>query len=213
MPDTSSVQILNALASQHRLEILICLRRAEMCVNELAEETALSQPALSRHLRQLLEAGLVTMRTEGKFHYFAIDQERAAPFLSLLLNHHEAGEDSEDSTREITYTWDLRTNEMLWVGNVDEAFGYEKGEFPRTVEAWEERIHPEDYRRVMRSVRRHLQGEIPFAERYRIRRKDGSYALWLDCGSVLPDASGAPYKWVGMTQEIKTEGENHERLG
>lgn len=204
MTKASCVQILNALASKSRLNILICLREGEMCVNSLAEQAELSQPTLSRHLRQLFNSGLVTMRTEGKFHFFALDEKNTAPFLKLFLVPESVPETTARSA-EIMYTWDLRTNVMEWMGDVDKAFGFEDGLFPRTVEAWQRRVHPDDYLRVMEAVKRHIQSQTPFSERYRIVRKDGTCALWLDCGTVLPDASGTPYKWVGMVQEIPAD--------
>ena len=54
-----------ALADPTRRGILARLALGEATVNELAEPFAISQPAISRHIRVLSEAGLIVQRVEG----------------------------------------------------------------------------------------------------------------------------------------------------
>ena len=56
---------LTALADPTRRGILARLALGEATVNELAEPYAISQPAISRHIRVLSEAGLIVQRVEG----------------------------------------------------------------------------------------------------------------------------------------------------
>jgi DNA-binding transcriptional ArsR family regulator len=55
----------SALGDPTRRAILSRLAGGEVTVMELAEPFAMSQPAISRHLRVLEEAGLITRRREG----------------------------------------------------------------------------------------------------------------------------------------------------
>jgi DNA-binding transcriptional ArsR family regulator len=55
-----------ALADPTRRRILARLAEGEATVNELAEPFAVSLPAISRHLKVLERAGLVTGRRAGK---------------------------------------------------------------------------------------------------------------------------------------------------
>ena len=55
----------SALSDPTRRAILSRLAGGETTVMELAQPFALSQPAISRHLRVLEEAGLITRRIEG----------------------------------------------------------------------------------------------------------------------------------------------------
>src|SRR5579884_3171382 len=55
----------SALADPTRRAILARLARGEATVMELAEPFAMTQPAISRHLRVLEGAGLITRRVEG----------------------------------------------------------------------------------------------------------------------------------------------------
>jgi DNA-binding transcriptional ArsR family regulator len=55
----------SALSDPTRRAILSRLAGGETTVMELAQPFAMSQPAISRHLRVLEEAGLITRRIEG----------------------------------------------------------------------------------------------------------------------------------------------------
>lgn len=54
-----------AIADPTRREILSILRRGRQTVGEIAANFRMSRPAVSKHLRLLRRAGLVTMRQEG----------------------------------------------------------------------------------------------------------------------------------------------------
>lgn len=63
--DPSLNATLSALADPTRRAILARLAEGEATVNELAAPFPISQPAISRHLRLLEEAGLILRRIEG----------------------------------------------------------------------------------------------------------------------------------------------------
>ena len=56
---------LAALADPTRRAILARLAEGEATVNELAEPLPISQPAVSRHIKVLVKAGLVAQRVDG----------------------------------------------------------------------------------------------------------------------------------------------------
>jgi DNA-binding transcriptional ArsR family regulator len=56
---------LAALSDPTRRAILARLAQGEATVNELACPFEISQPAISRHIRVLAEAGLIVQRVEG----------------------------------------------------------------------------------------------------------------------------------------------------
>ena len=62
-----------ALADPTRRELLALLAGGEWPAGELAAEFPVSRPAISRHLRVLREAGLVTSRIDGKRRLYALD--------------------------------------------------------------------------------------------------------------------------------------------
>lgn len=56
---------LAALSDPTRRAILARLAEGEATINELAQPFAISQPAVSRHIKVLTEAGLIVQRVEG----------------------------------------------------------------------------------------------------------------------------------------------------
>jgi DNA-binding transcriptional ArsR family regulator len=64
-----------ALGDPHRRTILELLRDGDRSVRELADELPISRPAVSRHLRLLKEAGLVTDRAEGTRRLYRLHDE------------------------------------------------------------------------------------------------------------------------------------------
>lgn len=69
-----------ALAEPHRRQILDLLREGERPAGELVQRLELSQPGVSKHLKVLREAGLVTVRADGKRRLYAL---RAAPLAEV----------------------------------------------------------------------------------------------------------------------------------
>jgi len=58
--------VFKALADPTRREVLAILRTGEQSVNSIAREFAMTRPAVSKHLRLLLDARLVSERRDGR---------------------------------------------------------------------------------------------------------------------------------------------------
>ena len=56
----------NAIAEPRRRDILTLLAAAERPVGEIAVALAMAQPSVSKHLRVLLDVGLVEVRRDGR---------------------------------------------------------------------------------------------------------------------------------------------------
>ncbi|MGV3774549.1 MAG: ArsR/SmtB family transcription factor [Verrucomicrobiales bacterium] len=64
------VDFFAALADPTRLRLLMLIGDGEVCVCHLQEVIQTNQPKISRHLRYLKEAGLVTSRRNGKWMHY-----------------------------------------------------------------------------------------------------------------------------------------------
>jgi DNA-binding transcriptional ArsR family regulator len=64
-----------ALADPNRRAIAQLLGRGERSVQDLADAMPISRPAVSRHLRLLKDAGLVTDRAEGTRRLYRLHDE------------------------------------------------------------------------------------------------------------------------------------------
>jgi ubiquinone/menaquinone biosynthesis C-methylase UbiE len=73
---------LNAAAEETRLRLLALLAQSELTVSEVVAILGQSQPRVSRHLKLLVEAGLVERRREGAWAFFRLSQAGAAGALA-----------------------------------------------------------------------------------------------------------------------------------
>jgi ArsR family transcriptional regulator len=68
--------IFKALADPTRVRLLSMIAAAEgaeACVCDLTGQLALSQPTVSHHMKQLVDAGLVTREQRGKWAYYRVE--------------------------------------------------------------------------------------------------------------------------------------------
>jgi DNA-binding transcriptional ArsR family regulator len=65
----------DVLAEPHRRRILDLLRAGERPVGDLVADLGLSQPAVSKHLRVLREAGLVSVRGDAQRRFYRLDAQ------------------------------------------------------------------------------------------------------------------------------------------
>jgi SAM-dependent methyltransferase len=89
---TSTVLLMRqmkALGDPARLRLVAICRRGECGVSELVEITALSQPRISQHLKQLCDVGLLERFRDGKRMYYRVPraqekQSEIEPLLDLI---------------------------------------------------------------------------------------------------------------------------------
>ncbi|HXN88041.1 MAG TPA: metalloregulator ArsR/SmtB family transcription factor [Methylocella sp.] len=111
MPDPLSAT-LSALADPTRRAILARLSQGEACVNDLAAPFSISQPAISKHLKVLEKAGLITRGREAQWRPCRLDAAPLRDVANWLENYRRFWEASFD--RLDAYLKDLQK------GNPDE---------------------------------------------------------------------------------------------
>ena len=72
------------IAEATRRDILVSLQAGDKAVGELVEELAASQPTISKHLKVLREADLVSMRAQVQKRYYALNRKPLAGVASWL---------------------------------------------------------------------------------------------------------------------------------
>ncbi|GAB3260776.1 ArsR/SmtB family transcription factor [Nocardioides dilutus] len=78
----SDVDIFGAIADPVRRSLLADLVVGPRRVVDLAADRSISRPAVSKHLRLLLEAGAVTVTDRGRERYYALERTAMTPVLS-----------------------------------------------------------------------------------------------------------------------------------
>jgi len=112
--------------------------------------------------------------------------------------------------------WDFTTNKVTFNPLKVMALGYTREEVPEevTYQFFTDRLHPDDYERVMNVMRQHLKGEREVYEvEYRIQTKDGAWQHFYDRGKVTKrDEKGRPLFLAGIVFDITDKKHTEQKL-
>ncbi len=81
------VGIFKAISDGTRQKILILLEQRDMCVGDLVREFDLTQPAISRHLQVLKNAGLIVDRRKGQKILYSLNPHRLRSCCGDFFGH------------------------------------------------------------------------------------------------------------------------------
>lgn len=74
------------LSEPMRLKILNLLRDGEKCVQDLVEATATSQANVSKHLKVMLQAGILSRRTQGTSAFYSVSDDLTFELCTLVCD-------------------------------------------------------------------------------------------------------------------------------
>jgi DNA-binding transcriptional ArsR family regulator len=100
MPTADLSQVFSALADPTRRAILARLASGEAPVKELAEPFALSGPAMTKHLKVLERAGLISRSREGQLRPCRLEPRALEPAAVFLEQYRSMWEDTLDRLGE-----------------------------------------------------------------------------------------------------------------
>jgi DNA-binding transcriptional ArsR family regulator len=84
-------ELFRAFSDTSRVRILSALLTQEMNVGTLAQVVGISESAVSHHLRNLRQMGLVVARRDGKEVFYRIEDEHIIALFGQGVNHVRQG--------------------------------------------------------------------------------------------------------------------------
>jgi sigma-B regulation protein RsbU (phosphoserine phosphatase) len=193
LPDTPFLFVSGALGEERAIELL--KRGATDYV--LKERLERLVPSVRRALREA-EGELRRRSTEEAL-------RRSEERYQLVIR----------ATSDVVWDWNLETGKVDWSDTIEQMFGHAR-EALGTVERWVWHIHSEDQKRVEEGLRQALGSRVDrWQDEYRLRRADGTYAVMVDRGYIVRDASGKALRMAGAMQDItehKRSEEERQRL-
>ncbi len=130
----------------------------------------------------------------------AIERKRAE---DALIRSQERFELVSRATSDAVWDWNLSTNDIWWNEGFQKLFGYKPGSIGRGLDSWIGRLHPEDSDRVVHDRQKHIEDRKSYwAEEYRFRRSDGTYAFVIDRGYVVYDSNATPVRMLGSMMDV-----------
>jgi DNA-binding transcriptional ArsR family regulator len=101
-----------ALSDPTRRAILARLALGESRVTDIAEPFDMSLPAVSKHLKVLEDAGLLTKRKEGRIHHCRLDPRPLSAAADWIVQHRAFWEKTLDRLQE--YLTEQMKEERKW---------------------------------------------------------------------------------------------------
>ena len=81
------IKVMKALSDPNRVKIIKMLQHKNMCVCEMQAALKISQPAVSKHLKLLEEAGLVNFQKDGLWVNYHLSDGGRSPYVASILGN------------------------------------------------------------------------------------------------------------------------------
>ena len=107
------LKVMKALSDPNRVKIVKMLQHRTMCVCEMREALGIAQPSVSKHLKILEDADLVSSKKDGQWvDYYLTDGARSPYVASLLGNLKHWLEDEKEIEKLIERLPDIRREDI-----------------------------------------------------------------------------------------------------
>ncbi|MFC1558799.1 PAS domain S-box protein, partial [candidate division KSB1 bacterium] len=107
---------------------------------------------------------------------------------------------------------DIKTHELWWSDETYRMFGFEKGEFGNTMEAFFRTVHPDDQPLMQNVTEAAWYDRKPFNADHRIILPSGEIRTVHEQAEVIFDDSGQPVRMIGTVQDITDRKKAEEAL-
>jgi PAS domain S-box-containing protein len=101
-----------------------------------------------------------------------------------------------------SWDWDIQTGTLYWSDRIEPMFGFERGGFGATYDAFLECVHPQDRQFVVDAVNASVEEGRDYAIEHRIVWPDGTIRWVSETGDVMRDGDGRALRMVGIVQDI-----------
>lgn len=118
-----------------------------------------------------------------------------------------------EQTGQLIFDGYPKTGKIEWYGAIEKFTGYTPEEFNKVnLEACKELTHPTELKDIWSAVEKSLRTGEKFEQKFRFRRKDGSYIYVEQTAIFLKDRKDCVYRAIGLLKDITEKKCNQERL-
>ncbi len=178
------------------------LHDAHMRLKGQREDLEAANEELHQAIEELEAANEDLMQSQEAI----VERDRA------LTESEEIFRAAAESVTDIIYIWDLATDRVQWIGEIDEFYGFERDSFPRDIDAFVNALHPDDRELIVSMAREGMENRTQWIGEFRVIRADGEVAYAWGTGVALFDRNGTPSKVVGSLLDITDQKHVQTRL-
>ncbi len=110
------------------------------------------------------------------------------------------------------WEWDVGTGNLYWSDEIEPIFGFQRGEFAGTYDAFLECVHPDDRQAVRNAIQASLDEDLPYDIDHRIVWHNGTVRWVNERASITRDERGMPVRMVGTVYDITQRKTAEESL-
>lgn len=170
-----------------------------LTVPALVGETAVGQIALANTDQGYCDKHLEAVRRMAKLYALAVQRRRG----ELALKSSEERYSLAQTAANIgSWDWNISTGKLVWSDCIEPMFGFAKGQFQGTYDAFLECLHPEDRHLVMDSATACIDGHQDYRVEHRIVWHDATIRWVSATGDVVRDSDGKAIRMLGVVQDI-----------
>jgi len=105
------------------------------------------------------------------------------------------------------WDWDILNNTEIYNDIFAKNLGYKLEEITHSRKWWEDRIHPDDQQRTLKSYQDHLNGDTEYYNcKYRLKTKEGIWKWFTDFGQIVKrDNENNAIRMVGILKDTDIE--------
>ena len=158
----------------------------------------------------------VSMKKDGKVHYFTVNTQKLNSTQRLLVLSditemeylNKRLEIALNSTQDGLWDWDFTTGEVYFSPEWKKQLGYKDSELENSYKSWEVQVHPDDKETAERAYKANINGETEFYENiHRLRHRNGSWVWIRSRGQTEFDIHGTAIRMVGTHTDITKQKE------
>jgi len=109
------------------------------------------------------------------------------------------------------WDWNLQAHTMVWDDKMLELYGLSREQFPGSVEAWTQGLHPEDRERALAECQAALDGSRDFNTEFRVLQPSGRVRHIKASALVVRDEGGTAIRMLGLNQDITQQRQSEEK--
>jgi len=170
-----------------------------LTVPALVGNKAVGQIALANSDRGYSDRELDAITRMAKLYALAVQRMRRQ---TALKNSEERYALAQKAADIGSWDWNIVTGGLLWSERIEPMFGFAKGQFGGTYEAFLQSVHPDDRDFVVRAVNACVKDGADYKIEHRIIRPDGTVRWVSETGDVMRDAEGKAIRMLGVVQDI-----------
>jgi len=137
------------------------------------------------------------------------EQKRLQLELLAWKNRYDA---AAQASGNVLYEWDVATERIAWGRNASSMFGVADEEVDGGLNAWMQRIHPDDRAKASRAYEQARADRLPIHLEYRVQRRDGACIHVRDDAQFARNGDVLSDKLIGCLKDVSEHRWAEERF-